>query len=975
MLESFEGRHPARGPRRWVRELLGGSAMAALLLTLTSPLAAQQVGTVVGRVIDGATSQPIAGAQAVVVGTQMGRVSNNRGVFNIPGVAVGPQRVRVLMLGYGEATRDVVVQAGAVVTVEFELFEKPLEMDALVVTGTPGAARRREIGNTIAQINAGQLQDSPILTPADALQGMAAGVQVLGNSGMVGAASTIRLRGNTSVTAGNDPLIYVDGVRMSSRTYGWSGENNQAASPLNDISPNDIERVEVIKGAAATTLYGTEAAGGVIQIFTKRGASGNAAWTMSMDQGFNSLGHVGPASDPSGLNMNDCTLQDPPDPSCPPSGTWLRRGYVQRYNLSVRGGAEQMSYFLSGNYGNELGALPNQGQNGFGARGNFTFSPRDNLSIQFNSAYTRRVVDWIPDGNNAEGFTTNVFRGDRGVTPNNEDALALDMKLKTAINHAITGVAMIWTPTTSFSHHLNVGIDYTNSDYTEFRPWGFYYRQEGNRTDILRSDRSLTLDYAGTWSQDLPAGLSSSFSWGVQGYDNEYNSLTGFGEYFAGPGEKLVDSGSQTQASEGRTHTVSGGFFLQETAGWRNRLFLTAGARWDGFSSFGQDFGLAFYPKLSIAYLLSEETWFPGWFETFKLRAAVGESGKAPGPFDALRTWTTAAGDEGQPALTVASIGSPNLGPERTREWEAGFDGSWLNSRITAQFTYFNQHTYDALIPVQLLPSTGMGVFTQVKNVGDISNTGTETTLGVNPVQTPVVNWDLGFRYSTINSMVNSLAEGLPSIYIGWRNEARPGYPLPSYFHVKVTNPDAVGVAPIIESDQYIGPSYPSHTWSANTSVSLWGRITLQAMGEYEGGQYLQNGTGYQQMRRGQWAPCLATQEAYAANPSTDKFAGLKAGDVAKCISSYSGYGIWTMPAKFFKLRSASVSYRLPDNWLGNRFESATISLQGRNLWTVTNYDGLDPEAAQAGSAAMYRMEYYNLPPLRSFLVNLRVTF
>lgn len=974
-MRSFVGStHQTRGSGRRIFEFVGGSAMTVLLFLLAVPLAGQQVGTIMGRVVDGATSQPIAGAQAVVVGTQVGSISNNRGVFNIQGAPAGPQRVKVIMLGYGDQTEDVVVEAGQVVTLQFRLFQKPLEMNALVVTGTPGAARRREIGNTIAQVNMAHLSTTPILTTSDALQGMAAGVQVLGNSGQVGTANTIVLRGNNSVTAGNSPLIYVDGVRMTSRTYGWSGENNEAASPLGDINPNDIQRIEVIKGAAATTLYGTEAAGGVIQIFTKRGATGKAAWTMSTQQGFNTLGHIGPKSDPTGMFMNDCAHQTPPDPTCPASGSWIRDGYVQDYNLSVRGGTSQLSYFASGKYANELGALPDQGQNTYEVRGNFTFSPRDNLSIQFNNAYTRRIVDWIPSGNNAEGLTINVMRGDEGSTPNNEDALALTMKLKNSINHFITGTNFIWTPVANVNNHLNIGLDYNNSEYTEYRPFGFYYRPEGNRTDLIRMDRSLTFDYAGTWTQDLPAQISSAFSWGLQGYDEDFNDLSGFGQGFAGPGEQLVSSGAQTQATEARTHTVSGGFFLQETAGWKNRLFLTAGARWDGFSTFGKNFGMAFYPKMSLSYLISEQSWWPKWWETMKLRAALGESGKAPGPFDALQTWQTVAGPNGDPALTLASVGTENLGPERTREYEGGFDASMFDSRLTAQFTYYHQHTYDGLIPVQAVPSSGIGVFTEVENVGDITNSGTETSLTGRIFQTSVVNWDLGFRYSTMNSIVNSLG-GLTDVYIGWRNEALPGYALPSYVHIKLMNPNQVDVAPVTEGNQYIGPAYPNHTWSANTTLTLWGRVTVQALGEYEGGQYLQNGTGYQQMRRGLWVPCQAIQATYAANPTSDKFAGLTTNEVAKCIPAYSGYGIWTEPANFFKLRSASISYRLPEKWLGNWAESATLSLEGRNLWTQTKYDGLDPEAAQAGSAEMYRMEYYNLPPLRSFIVNLRVNF
>ncbi len=969
--ESLRSRVSRAGsPARWAC-----AAVAALAVAGAAPVTAQETGSIQGQVVNGRTAQPMSGAQVSVQGTGTGTITNNRGRFVLSGVPAGTQQLEVTLIGYGTETREVTVPANAAVTVTVQMFEQAIEMDGIVVTGTAGTARRREIGNSITQIGSQQIENAPVDNVAEVLQGRATGVQILGNSGQVGTGNTIRLRGNKSISGSNSPLIYVDGVRLTSRDYGYSSEIAQSASPLADLNPNDISRIEIVKGAAATTLYGTEAAGGVIQIFTKSGGSGDPIWQVSVDQGVNVMGHIGPESDASGQNLNDCTLQEPADPTCPESGSWVRNGYVQRYNLSVRGGSENMTYFVSANVDDEEGVLPEQGANDWGVRGNFAFFPRSDLRIQFNNQYTRRNIEWLPDGSNAEGFITNVLRGDRGSTPDNRDAEALLLDLGTATHRFITGAGLNWTPTADMTHRVNLGIDYANSEFTEYRPWLFYYRTEGNRRNTQRTNRVITLDYAGSWQTDLPGALTSSLSWGGQAYDDDYVLLSGFGEGFAGPGDKVVDSGALTESNENRIHTTSGGFFLQEMLGWQDRLFLTLGGRWDGFSTFGEDFGMAFYPKVSASYMLSEHSFVPEWWEALKLRAAFGESGRAPGPFDALRTWSSTSGDEGLPAVTPRSVGADDLGPERSREWEMGFESGMWDGRVTADFTYYNQKTYDALIPVQAVPSSGLGVFTQLRNVGEIATNGTELGVQVNPVRTETVNWDFGVRHTTTNSEVVSLTDGLSAIYIGWRNEARPGRALPSYYHDVLLNPDEVGVAPIVESDQYIGPSYPDQTWGLNTSLTLWQSLTVDALGEYQGGHYLQNGTGYQQMRRGMWEPCQDIQAQYADNPSSNKFEGLRAGDVAKCISRYSGYGIWTMPADFFKLRSASVSYQLPDSWLGERFGSATISLQGRNLLTVTDYDGLDPEAAQDGSSALYRMEYYNIPPYRSYVLNMRVSF
>jgi TonB-dependent SusC/RagA subfamily outer membrane receptor len=230
---------------------------------------------------------------------------------------------------------------------------------------------------------------------------------------------TIRLRGTNSITQSNAPIVYVDGVRIYSDPGPLTPNARQSTLAINDIKPDDIERIEVVKGAAATTLYGTEASGGVIQIFTKTGTAGQRNWSLDLTGGQNFMGHVGPSSDPTGLFLNECSgpnLHDAfnnvfVDPTCPSSGTWLQRGDVSRLSLSVRGGGDAMTYFLSANANNENGVVRTNGQKDGGVRGNFSFNAARNLSIGVNTSYNRKNINWLPDGNLANGFTLNVMRG------------------------------------------------------------------------------------------------------------------------------------------------------------------------------------------------------------------------------------------------------------------------------------------------------------------------------------------------------------------------------------------------------------------------------------------------------------------------------------------------------------------------------------------------------------------------------------
>ncbi len=956
----------AQKPERALRGLLRFSIAALTIFAFAGDVAAQVVGTVNGTVTRRSNREPVAGAQVSVVGTNLGALTGNQGRFSISGVPAGSQEIRVDFIGFGQVTRTVVVPAGGEVTVNIELRAEAITLEGVVVTGTAGQARRREIGNSIAQISAAEIENSIIADVGDVLQGRAAGVTVVDNSGQVGTASAIRLRGNNSLSQGNYPLVYIDGIRVRNTDLGnFADEVNQNTSPLNDINANDIERVEVIKGAAATTLYGTEAAGGVIQIFTKRGAAGAPAWSFNMDQGINYMGHVGPdeAWNSTGWNLNDCSAF----PGCPSNGSWFRRGYVQRYNMSVRGGSESVNYFLSGGWGDEAGVVDPQGEERYQVRGNFGFRPDENLTIRFNTSYTHRAVQWFPDGNNAEGLVLNVARGTAGYTPNADHSVIFQMKLNTLTDHFTTGMNLLWDQGNGINHRLNVGLDWAESDYTEEKPWGFWRDFQGAREVDQVFSHKLTLDYAGSWDRNF-GSFASQFSWGGQLFDDFINRINGFSEAFAGPGDKDLSSGAITEAFENRLSITNGGFFFQERLGWNDKLFVTVGARVDGHSTFGDDFGLQTYPKASLSYVISDEDWFPSFFESLKLRTAYGESGKAPGVFDATRTFEPIAGDEGQPGLAKANLGNPELGPERSQELEMGFEGAVWNGRFIFDYTYYNQKTIDALVNVVQPPSQGF-LGSQLENVGEISNWGHEITGNLTVLDYPNLTLDVGGNYAWNKSMVDELGGDLTRIDLAWRNAIVEGMEFPVFCNEFVQNPDEFA-DPVIEDD-CVGPLYPRHQYGLRTSIAIGQRLALDVLGEGQTGHWLSSGTAHQNTRRQQNPLCEDVWAADDANQPLDRFTALERG---RCLDS--AYGLWTQRADFFKLRSASLSYRLPESMLPGGIRAATLRLQGRNLFTMTDFVGLDPEALEDGSGdVLYRQEYYNLPPARSLVLSVRVDF
>lgn len=968
-------------------------ALASLTLAPLAPALAQTTGNIEGAVTAAVGGRPLSDVQVTVVGTTLGARTDDQGRYRIGAVPAGSHQVRAQRIGYAAMTRPVTITAGQTEAVNFSIAEAALSLDAVVVTGTAAESRKKEVGNAMATIDMKPLEVEPVKTTQDILAGRGPGITVMQNSGQPGAGGTVRLRGTNSITQSNAPVVYVDGVRIYSDAGPLTPSARQSTLTMNDIKADDIERIEIVKGAAATTLYGTQASGGVIQIFTKKGSNGAPQWNLTAGAGANFMGHVGPKSDPTGLFLNKCIGPDLHDafgnafvdPTCPASGSWLKTGMPQRYSLSVRGGTDAMSYYLSTNYDDNPGVVsPSDAKNG-GFRANFSFTPAKSLLFNVNSSYERKYIRWLPDGNLANGFTLNVMRGPfnnfkggkgecAGITVTCvTNRYILDQDIENNGDHFITGFTLSYSPITAFSNRFNVGFDYNETDNKSVIPFGFLNLATGSINSQAWNHTKLSLDYAGSYQHSLKwTSLMSTFSWGGQVFDDRerYTGVTGTG--FAGPADPTLESAATVSLGvDRRPRVVNAGYFLQEMLGWRDRLFITGGLRVDGNSAFGKNFGLQSYPKVSASYVLSEEDFWPTRFlPTFKLRAALGESGKAPGAFDAVRTWDPVSGDAGKPGVTVAQLGDPDLGPERTREIEGGFDASSPGDWVSLEATYYRARTYGTLIGVTLPPSNGFNR-TQLMNVGTIQNDGLE--LQLSPVLVRQTNLDVRGRFSATWMRSTAIDLGGKNISTGLGSYVREGYPVPSLFGSRITNPDEVG-APIVATDQYIGPVYPTRLFSSQLTAGLLRRFSLDAIVDYQGGGYLTNFIGYQNALRNVWQPCYAIQQQLKAGSST----GITARDQLRCgiDRTVLNSDYWAAKTDFVKLRSISLAYDVPERFV-RYAKSATLIAAGQNLWRWTKYDGADPEANDATDAGtgLGRREYYQIPPFKTMLFSIRATF
>lgn len=681
------------------RGLLRALSAAAFVLTTGAQTGTAQQPGVTGRVTDAATNRPIASAQVLVVGTNLSTQTNAEGVFSVRGVTPGAVVVRVLSIGYSPQSQTTTVGAGQQVTVNFALEASALALPPVVVTAT-GEQRRVEVGNAIAHVNAAALtKTSAVTNMADLLTARAAGVLVVPGT-QTGAGARVRIRGNSSISLSNNPIYIIDGIRME----GTSGSSSVSvggttAARINDINPDEIESIEIVRGPSASTLYGTDAANGVIVIRTKRGVAGRPQWsyfteqTAIQDRNFYPDAYrawrTGPtaATTSTPANAVQCFLtqvaaqvcaQDSvtvynlhQDPEATPYGT----GYRQQHGLSVSGGTEAVRYFVQGNWENETGVMqlpgferqwlaargltlrPEQERpNHLGkmsARANLNLNLPNNLALAISTGYINSNMR-LPrsDDSGTPGIAANTYGGPghkynvnaagdtlhgwREFTPRQ----IYQATTTQSIDRLLGSVGATWTPQPWLSVRSTIGMDYIGryeSQLCRFEECTSVTDRQGFKTDNRSRFGTYTADASATGTRQLNARLESQTTVGVQFTRSVFNRNGAIATQLT-PGATTVSAGANRNAVELNSETRTLGAFVEQRVSLEDKLFLTAGLRSDRNSAFGADFKTVFYPKLSASYVISEESFFPTSIGVshLRLRAAYGASGVQPGTTDAV---------------------------------------------------------------------------------------------------------------------------------------------------------------------------------------------------------------------------------------------------------------------------------------------------------------------------------------------------
>jgi TonB-linked SusC/RagA family outer membrane protein len=972
------------------------------------PLQAQ-TGTLAGRVTDARSGAPVTTAQVTITGTSLGTIVDADGRFRIVNIPPGPHQVRARSLGYQPTSAAFTATADGTADVNLLLNESATALDAVLITGAVGDTRRRAIGNAVSTVNVSDVvAKSSANNITEVLQSKVPGLTLLPGSGEAGTSTNYRLRGAGSLYAGNNPTIYVDGVRINSRGQGNYNVFGQTASSLDAINPNDIESIEVIKGPAAATLYGAEAAAGVIQIITKKGQPGRIRWDARWETGHSTW----PAS-MRPVNFGVSTAARIADPVNYPGyiGTQvgeivshrvmtesdaLRNGGISRSSLSASGGSDRYSFFVSGARDDEEGVNLNNYARLGALRGNFSFVPSNKLTFTTNLSYNQNHIRLPLNDNIATGLIISSWLAIPGrqypypaglnyftIIP----ALANQYDNQTRSDRFIVGTSADYRPVEWFSNKFRVGLDMNVGRaelYFPLQPGGFDPFSARASFDLVNTkgfiaqgrpiNQDFTINYDGTVTRELSSSLVSNSSFGVQFLSNAYHRTDAYGQDLGSLGIRSVSAAAVTTGGEQDTTQKSIGFYVQQQAAWRDRLFLTGAVRVDNNSAFGSKLNHVFYPKASLSWVISEEPFFHvPTVDQLRLRFAWGQAGNSPGPFDAIRAYTTSVvtGPTGtSSALRYASVGNSDLKPERGSEIELGFESAFAGGRLGWEFTYYNKTTHDALLQVAVPPSTGFAG-TQLQNLGTISNTGVEMVFNATPLRRTPLTIETTLTLATNHNKLVTFGDTRSAIVFGDYapvQRYQEGYPLAAYWAQRVqydANGNLVKNAagqPILDPvSVYMGPSVPTREVSFSNDFIMFERLRLHSLFDYKGGHYMFNVKDWRRDRAGlSWAVVNP-----AANPDEV---------LARMFAAENWYDI--QKADFLKLRDLSLSYDLPAGLVGRFADRASLMVAGHNLRIWSKYGGADPELNfNGGTSTFNRNDSWTVPAPRRYTFSVALGF
>ena len=955
--------------------------------------------TIRGVVSSASDGETIPGVSILVKGTTTGTTTDVDGSYQLD---VPVESTHLVFSFVGMVTQEVVINNRLVINVALE--SAVLDLGELVVVGY-GTESSRLVSGSLGVVSDAEIRDVPLRTIDGVLQGRSAGVYISQNSGTPGSANTVRIRGNSSITAGNEPLYVIDGIPMTTGNFGQIGFSGQGINALSDINPNDIESITVLKDASAAALYGARATNGVILITTRRGSQQrtnlnfNSSWgiqevakTLDMLNTEQWLGYMGKEYDPeihSNVNyMNEI----------------FRTAPMSSYELSANGGDEKTQFFLSGNYFNQTGIILGTDFQRLNGRMNLDHQLNPKIKIGGSLGTSYSMNNRVEGDRSLHGVLPNsisrppvypVYNPDGSY---NQDGFFSNPVAigKEAINeaHSYRTIGNTYADiriTQNITFSSKWGMDYLSLREHSYDPITTRQGATTNglgieaQTNVLNIVSNNLLRYSGSFNNIHNIEALAGYSFEMFKRRNQYAEGIDFpGAHF----QYLLDAGTIRNAEARATDRGINSYFGQIKYNYDYKYIVSLSGRYDGSSKFGTNNRYGFFPAASLAWRLGEEEFFKSLnlpVNEFRLRTSYGLTGNDGIPdFAYMNLYRGRANYLSRAGIAPAGMPNEDLKWETTTQFNAGADIEFLKERIALSFDYYHNITRDLLFDRPISPTTGFSSITT--NIGELENKGFELSLNTVNIRHHHFEWTSRLNLSHNKNKILSLYQdqnlldldryspsavivGQPiSVFYGFRSLGVD----PTTGDLVFDDTDGNGV---INSDDrvVIGDPNPLFTggftnnltyksfdlsffiqFSYGNDIFNATRIFIEAM------TYADENQSVEILRRWQ-NPGDITDIPRADGDNTNE---------NNRISSR-----FVEDGSYARLKNVTLSYVF-DRRLTERIgiRTARIYIAGANLFTLTNYSGMDPEVNYRGDSNLLRAtDFFTYPQSKTYTIGINL--
>jgi TonB-linked SusC/RagA family outer membrane protein len=967
-----------------------------ILLAATTIVFAQS--TLTGRITDARTGEPLIGA-SVIVKSEKGKgvVTDIDGNFTLQTNVEAPLTLKAEYVGYRPLDVDVYDFDEPV---EIKLIDNSNLLQTVVVLGYT-QVKRQNLTGAVTSVKAADIASTAASGFNEQLQGQAPGVIISGSSGTPGSGVFVRLRGTTSINAGNEPLYIIDGVPVNSQPLQSIANGGQTINALADLNPNDIEKIEVLKDANATAIYGARGANGVVLVTTKRGDKGQKTRvTFNAEYGFAKAAKLWDlATGPETAQiLNEAWINDGKDPSLVPyrskesgglglpeeqqtynrQSVVFRTANIQNYNLGIAGGSDRTRFYVGAEYTDQEAIVRTQGFRRLGFRVNLDHDINRSVTLTTGTSlqWTRRSLSRI--ANSPKGILQASVHHSTLLSPYNEDgsyarygifdniyALIDNSNHHTYGLRSLDNVALTWRIRKGLQFKSAVSLDYNN--YREKRYFNTQLadgQPNGSAEDATTTNYTVSAEQLLNYNVDLGKihSLAAFLGNSVQYTGLRRQSIKGSG---------FPDDALQELASAAIT-TGTTSFSSYSLVSWfgganyslLNRYAIDANLRADASSRFGKNHRWGLFPSIGASWTVSEESWLKPvkFIDGLKLKASIGWSGNQNiDDFASLGLWNGGGVYNDESGVLHTQLANPDLKWETTRQWNIGLEGSLLNGRITFELDYYNKYTYDLLLSTPIAGKTGFS--STYSNLGEMSNKGVELLVTTKNIQKKDFTWETAFNIAHNENRIERLPVAFSQYDRDWvrLEEGKPMYSFWLYKQLYVDPETGNAVYDDVNDDkkitvadrQIVGDAWPDVTGGLrntfqvkNFDLSMFFYFSL-GNDVFNMNRFFQEHGG---MRGTNWGLLKSQMDRWQKPGDITDIP--RASTLANADgSSNNGFASsrFLEDGSFLRLRNVSLGYTLPKSLVAKAgIEKLRVYVNATNLFTITGYSGADPEGNTA---------------------------